>query len=58
LLHEEKKLHVIAIESKHWHPRLQRLAEIWTALLAQTLFVEYQFASPRVEWWSGGYERI
>jgi hypothetical protein len=25
----------------HW----RRFAEIWTALLAQTLFVEYQFAS-------------
>jgi hypothetical protein len=57
LLHEEKKLQVIATESKHWHPSSQRFAEIWTALLAQTLFVEYQFASRRVEWWSGAYER-
>jgi hypothetical protein len=45
LLHEEKKLHVIATVSKHWHPSSQRFAEIWTALLAQTLFVEYQSAS-------------
>jgi hypothetical protein len=55
LLHEEKELHVIATDSKHWHPSLQRFAEIWTALLAQTL-VEYQLALRRVEWWSGGYK--
>jgi len=48
LLHKEKKLHVIATESKHWHPSSQQFAEIRAALLAQTLFVEYQFA-----WWSG-----
>jgi hypothetical protein len=40
LLHEEKKLHVIATESKHWHPSSQRFNEIQTALLALTLFVE------------------
>jgi hypothetical protein len=45
LLHEEKKLHLIATESKHWHSSLERFAEIWTALLVQTFFVEYQFAS-------------
>jgi len=46
LLHEEKKLHVIAAESKLWHLTSQRFAEIWTAFLAQTLFVEYQFGRP------------
>jgi hypothetical protein len=58
LLHKEKKLHVIATESKLWHPSSERFAEIWTALLAQMLFVEYQFASQRVQWWSGGCERV
>jgi len=38
-------LHVIATESKHWHSSFERFAEIWTALLVQTFFVEYQFAS-------------
>jgi hypothetical protein len=45
LLHEEKKLHLVATESKHWHSRLERFAEIRTALLVETFFVEYQFAS-------------
>jgi len=39
-----------ATESKHCHPSPQRIAEIWTVLLAQALYVEYQFASRRVEW--------
>jgi hypothetical protein len=33
-MREEKKLHVIATESKLWHPSSQRFAEIWIALLA------------------------
>jgi len=40
LLHEEKELHVIATESKHWQPNSQRFAEIPTTSLQQTLFVE------------------
>jgi hypothetical protein len=43
LLHEE--LHAFATASKPWHRSSWRFAEIWTALLAQTLIVEYQFAS-------------
>jgi hypothetical protein len=43
LLHEEKELHIIAAESKHWHLSSQRFAAIRTALLVQTLFVEYRF---------------
>jgi len=56
LLHEEKKLLVIATDC--WHPTLQQFAEIPTTSLPQTLFVEYQFASRRVERWSGGYEHV
>jgi hypothetical protein len=58
LLHEEKTLLVIATKSKHWHPSSQQFAEIPTTSLPQTLFVEYQFASRRVERWSGGYEHV